>query len=257
MAANTHVQIGLVITVVVVSSTTFWTCTAAVYRKTSAKVNANTAENSHTTTTSAVSSNVFRPFKEALFRRPNARVIWLATFFLFLYMGSEVALGGWIVEFALRVRHADQFPAGMTATGFWLGVTIGRLILGFVTPKIGVWRAIAIYLPLAMACNLLLWLVPSFIVSAIAVSFEGFFLGPLFPGAVLAATQLLPKYLHITAIGFIAACGGGGAAVFPFAVGAIAQAAGVKVLLPVVLGMLGGCWLLWIGLPRKWQQKRD
>ncbi|KAI9728211.1 MAG: hypothetical protein M1828_004672 [Chrysothrix sp. TS-e1954] len=251
------IKIGLETIELITSTIAFFPSTAATYRAASAKLTTTTSENGHTTTTATTSSNAFAPFKEALFKRPHARVTWLATCFLLLYMGTEVALGGWIVEFALRVRHADQFPAGMTATGFWLGVTVGRLILGFVTPRIGVWRAIAIYLPLAMGCNLLLWLVPSFIVSAVAVSFMGFFLGPLFPGAVLAATRLLPKHLHITGIGFAAAFGGGGAALFPFAIGAIAQAAGVKVLQPVALGMLAGCWLLWMGLPRRWDGKRD
>lgn len=36
----------------------------------------------------------------------------------------------------------------------------------------------------------------------------------------------------------------------PFAVGAIAQAKGVKVLQPFILGLSGGILLLWLGLPR-------
>lgn len=48
----------------------------------------------------------------------------------------------------------------------------------------------------------------------------------------------------------MAAFGGGGAAVLPFAVGAIAQAHGVKVLLPFVLALSGGLVLLWQGIPR-------
>lgn len=101
-----------------------------------------------------------------------------------------------------------------------------------------------------MVLQLLFWLVPSFLLSAIAVAFQGFFLGPMFPGAVVAATKLLPRHLHVSAIGFAAAFGGGGAAVFPFAVGAIAQARGVQVLQPFVLALLAACWLCWMGLPR-------
>lgn len=36
-----------------------------------------------------------------------------------------------------RVRHGEPFASGMTATGFWLGITCGRVVLGFVTPKLG------------------------------------------------------------------------------------------------------------------------
>jgi fucose permease len=93
-------------------------------------------------------------------------------------------------------------------------------------------------------------LLPCFLVSAVAGALQAFFLGPLFPGAVVAATRLLPRHLHVSAIGFAAAVGGGGAAVFPFAVGAIAQATGVGVLLPFVLALLCACWGFWMGLPR-------
>ena len=139
----------------------------------------------------------------------------------------------------------------ITCQSFWLGITIGRVILGFVTPRLGENFAICIYLVLAMAMQLLFWLVPSFVVSSIAVAFVGFFLGPLFPAVVVATTKLLPPYLHVAAIGFAAAFGGSGAAVLPFAVGAIAQSAGVKVLQPIILALLGVAVLLWtIGMPK-------
>src|ERR1700749_3214271 len=101
-----------------------------------------------------------------------------------------------------------------------------------------------------MALELLFWLVPQFYVSAVAVAWQGFFLGPLFPAAVVAATKLLPRHLHVSAIGFAATFGGSGAAIFPFAVGAIAQAKGVQVLQPIVLALLAAILLLWLALPR-------
>lgn len=87
--------------------------------------------------------------KEALFTRPSARVTWLAALFLLGYVGIEVALGGWIVTFMIRVRDGSPFASGMTETGFWLGVTVGRLVLGFVTPRLGEKLAIGVSGPLA------------------------------------------------------------------------------------------------------------
>lgn len=37
----------------------------------------------------------------------------------------------------MRVRDGGAFASGMTATGFWIGITVGRVVLGFVTPRIG------------------------------------------------------------------------------------------------------------------------
>ena len=111
-----------------------------------------------------------------------------------------------------KVRDANAFDSGISATGFWLGLTLGRVTLGFITPKIGERLAVSVYLLLSLGLELLFWLVPNFIVSAVMVALLGFFLGPLFPATIVAATKLLPKHLHVSAIGFSAALGGGGAA---------------------------------------------
>ena len=71
--------------------------------------------------------------KEAL----THRMTWICCVFLLLYVGVEVAVGGWIVVFMDQVRHVTPFNAGMSETGFWIGITAGRVVLGFVTPKIG------------------------------------------------------------------------------------------------------------------------
>ncbi|KAF2447211.1 hypothetical protein P171DRAFT_453480 [Karstenula rhodostoma CBS 690.94] len=134
-----------------------------------------------------------------------------------------------------RERSGKAFASGMVATGFWTGVALGRVFLGFLTPKLGEKFAVT--------------LVPSFQVSAIAVSFQGFFLGPLSPAAVVAATKVLPAHLHVSAIGFAAAFGGGGASILPFGVGALAQSRGVAILQPVVLAILAFCLLLWLCIP--------
>ena len=44
----------------------------------------------------------------------------------------------------ISVRYGERFASGMTATGFWLGLTVGRVVLGFVTPRIGEKLAISV-----------------------------------------------------------------------------------------------------------------
>lgn len=108
-----------------------------------------------------------------------------------------------------------------------------------------------VYILLAMALCLVLWLVPNFYASAVSVSLQGFFLGPLFPSAVVVTTRLLPSHLHVSSIGFVSAFGGAGGALLPFLVGIIAQNRGVKALQPFILGLSGAIFLLWtLGLPQ-------
>ncbi|MCJ1339471.1 hypothetical protein MMC09_004761 [Bachmanniomyces sp. S44760] len=194
--------------------------------------------------------------KEAL----SNRVTWICASFLLIYVGIEVALGGWVVTFMIKIRHAAPFTAGMSATAFWLGITIGRIILGFITPRIGEKLAIMIYLALTLATHLCFYFIPSIPVSFVAISIEGFFLAPLFPAAVVAATKLLPRHLHVAGVGFAAAMGAAGACVAPFAVGAIAQAKGVQVLMPIVLALIvadAAIWSLLPGLKRERKEKEN
>ncbi|KAI3393983.1 hypothetical protein diail_3344 [Diaporthe ilicicola] len=229
-----YIMVAVAAIEMAVGMSSFWKATGKVYL------------DAHPKTTDSAGNSSLR---EALFKMPAARVTWLCAAFLLCYVGVEVALGGWIVKFMIEVRKGGAFASGMTATGFWLGLTVGRVVLGFITPMLGERLALMIYLPAAMGLELLFWLVPQFIVSAVAVALQGFFLGPLFPAVVVAATKTLPKHLHVSAIGFAAAFGGGGAAILPFAVGAIAQSKGVGVLQPIILALLGVLLAVWLALP--------
>lgn len=91
---------------------------------------------------------------------------------------------------------------------------------------------------------------PYFSASAVAVAVLGFFLGPFFPATVIVATRILPRALHVSAIGFASAIGGTGAAILPFAVGAIAQRHGVQVLPPIIIVLISGILSLWLFLLR-------
>lgn len=155
----------------------------------------------------------------------------------------------------LRVRSASRAASGYSGTGFWAGMALGRATLGFVTERFGERLCISIYLAFCMALQLIFWLVPRFIVSAVAVAFLGFFLGPMFPGCVMMAAKLLPKHIHVSGIGFAMAIGGTGGTVFPFAIGAIAASKGVEVLQPIILALIVVLAGIWLSFPRV--KKRD
>ncbi|KAH7127609.1 MFS transporter [Dactylonectria macrodidyma] len=183
------------------------------------------------------------------------KVVILCSFYLLAYVGSEVALGGWLVTFMMKVRHGSAFASGIVTSGLWAGITLGRICLGFVTGRFFSSERVAVicYLSAAMALELMFWLIPNFVSSAICVSFLGFFLGPLFPCVIVCISRLLPLSMKTVAIGICAAVGASGASIVPFLVGAIAQAKGVTVLQPIILAFLALCMLLWLCLPRQRQ----
>jgi fucose permease len=156
-----------------------------------------------------------------------------------------------------KVRSASSFTSGITATGFWAGMTVGRIGLSFLTARLGEFRSVLLYLAICVGLELIFWLVPSLVVSAVAVAFLGMFLGPLFPTAIIVVTKLLPRHLHVGSIGFGTAFGGSGGAIFPFIVGAIAQAKGVRTLQPIILVILGVISGLWLLLPRAGKKEEE
>ncbi|KAF9869851.1 major facilitator superfamily transporter [Colletotrichum karsti] len=225
-----YFMVGMSVVELVGLTITFWQKTGAVYR----------AEHAHEDQGGGAGT------RTAL----KSKVTWLCSLFFFAYMGVEVGLGGWIVTFMLRVRKASAYASGISATGFWAGQAAGRAGLGFVTERFGERLCITIYLACCIALQLLFWLVPQFIVSAVAVAFLGFFLGPMFPGAVMMTAKLLPKHIHVSAIGFAMAIGGTGGTVFPFIIGAIATHKGVGVLQPIILALIAVVALVWLSFPR-------
>ncbi|TDZ25886.1 Bypass of stop codon protein 6 [Colletotrichum orbiculare MAFF 240422] len=172
LAWNTfyYVVLGISVVEMLALTVTFWDHTGRRYREQMAQ--------SQGTDDKPVS------MRTTLTSLPEARIAWLSALFVLIYIGVEVSVGGWVVEFMLDVRHGEAFASGMCATGYWLGMTLGRIILPFVTRLIGPLWAVSMYLGLAMVAELLFWLVPNFYASAIAVAFQGFFIGPMFPHAI-------------------------------------------------------------------------
>ncbi|KAL0768446.1 hypothetical protein CaCOL14_009421 [Colletotrichum acutatum] len=185
------------------------------------------------------------------------KLSWIFAFFVFGYCGAEVALGGWIVVFMTRIRGATSVTGGAVATGFWGGMTAGRLFLSLVTIRLGEFWAMFLYLGVTIALELIFWLVPNLVVSAVAAALIGVAMGPMYPVAVVLITKVMPRSLHVGTIGFAAAFGGSGGAILPFAVGAIAQAKGVQTLQPIVLATCVVLGLLWVLLPRHPRQNKD
>src|SRR5689334_8366995 len=65
------------------------------------------------------------------------RVVWLAALFLLFYVGGEVSLGSWSFSFLTEERHGDLLLSGGIVSGYWLGLTLGRVILAHAGERIG------------------------------------------------------------------------------------------------------------------------
>jgi fucose permease len=59
------------------------------------------------------------------------------------------------------------------ASGFWSGFTLGRVLLADITHKLGERRMVFFYIALAIALQVMFWLIPNIIANAVTVCFLG------------------------------------------------------------------------------------
>jgi fucose permease len=132
-------------------------------------------------------------------------------------------------------------------SGFWLGLTMGRFLIGPLAARIG-WTPVG----LTFACltgtagvTLLLWLVPAAGAASAGLVVLGFCLGPIFPTTVALAPSLTTPHLVATAIGVINGICVVGGAVLPWLAGVLIQSSGVWTVLPFLVGLALVQLLLW------------
>ncbi|KAF9525013.1 major facilitator superfamily domain-containing protein, partial [Crepidotus variabilis] len=170
----------------------------------------------------------------------------LLALYLLTYIGVEVTIGAWTVTFMMIVRGGGSYT-GYVASSFFGGLMLGRVILIPVSRKFGEVNAAYLYTVLAIAFQLVVWLVPSFTINAIAVCLIGIVLGPMYPIAMNHSGRIFPRSLVTGAIGWIAACGAAGAAALPSLTGNIAARFGIESLQPflvVAMAFMGFFWYL-------------
>ncbi|KAI0654406.1 MFS general substrate transporter [Cubamyces menziesii] len=177
------------------------------------------------------------------------RAVHLMAFFILTYVGVEVTIGGWIVTYVIKERHGGA-NSGYISSGFFGGLTVGRIALLWLNKKVGEWRVIFLYVLICLGLELVVWLVPDLLSGAICVSFVGFFLGPIFPIVMNHAGNVLPPELISGGIGWIASFGSAGAAMFPFITGAIASGTSIASLQPLLIAMMGLLVIVWAFVPR-------
>ncbi|CAN3484662.1 bypass of stop codon protein 6 [Diutina catenulata] len=181
----------------------------------------------------------------------RAPVTWYLSLFLFFYQGAEVAMAGWIVTFLLDYRHGDPSTVGYVASGFWGGLTIGRLVLTNMISRYSIRRGVFIVSLLSIMFVALAWVIPKVVAVAVLACLAGIFIGPNAPlmMAFSSTEGLIPRKIQVTTITVVSAFGCSGGALFPFLTGLISQSAGTYVIMPIFISLYGAMALMWMLLP--------
>jgi fucose permease len=165
----------------------------------------------------------------------KTRAVWIAAAFLLFYVGLELSMGSWGYTFLTEERHQADLLSGWTVSGYWLGLTLGRLVLGRLAIRIGNKNLIQGCLIGVVVGVVLVWVAPLELVAALGFWVTGFSLGPIFPTTIAIVPTLVPARILPTAIGFLVSLGAMGAALFPWLAGTLMQGLGLWALLPYVM----------------------
>ena len=178
------------------------------------------------------------------------KLTWLASLFVLFYQGGEVSLGGWIVTFLRDYRHHKNPSVGYVASGYWFGVTLGRLLLTrnlhkYLNPR----RGTTVVVCGAMVAISLAWAIDNLIATGVFVSLAGVCIGPIYSLMVLHISRLFPRKILVVSLTITTAFGSSGGALFPFLVGLISQYIGAMTVMPAFIIMFSIMFTFWICMP--------
>ncbi|KAL4883161.1 putative MFS transporter [Aspergillus karnatakaensis] len=176
--------------------------------------------------------------------------VWLLSLFFFCLLGTVTTASGWIVEYLVHARGGDVTYMGYVPAGFNGGSFLGRLLLAEPTYRLGERRMVFLYTVLCLGFQLVFWLVPNIIAAAIAVSLLGFFSGPLFATGISVASKLFVPHIRSSALAFVFVLGQAGGSMLPALTGILASRVDVKVLQPMLVGLLAATGISWLLIPK-------
>lgn len=186
-----------------------------------------------------------------ILRMPTVHLI---AFYLLLYVGYEVTIGGWATSFILDERGGNS-NSGYVSVGYFGGLTLGRVVLIPLTDWMGKYNSLYVYTTIAIALEIVIWFTHSIVGNAVCFALVGFFLGPMYPIMMMVVLDVIPPELQGGVIGWVASLGQAGSAILPFATGAMSEAHGVWVLQPFIIALMAASMLLFalIKRPKGWR----
>ncbi len=148
-----------------------------------------------------------------IYRSP---LIWLLGLLLLLYVGAENGIGGWVTAYMDRTTSILYEQATLVASGFWLALTVGRLVSVFLGLRLSASRVLA----LSLAGSLLGGILTAAAtgnqsLSVLGVLLTGFCFGSIFPTVISLTTEAYPNDPG-KAVSVVAAMGSVGGMLLPW-----------------------------------------
>ena len=184
--------------------------------------------------------------------RPNTPrwAPYLAPFLFLLYTAVEMGTGLWAASVLIESRQYDPGVAGIAITLFYGAIMTGRVLVGFVSERLGNRRLIRYGLTLALI-GLCFLLIPGWpMLALIGLPLLGLGYAPVYPGLMHETPRRFDPITARRVIGWQVAAANIGAAILPAAFGVQAAALGLESIFVTVAVLVGLLLALSIRLDR-------
>jgi fucose permease len=172
-----------------------------------------------------------RPSARRTLRRP---AVWLGMAVFFLYTGIEVAVGQWTYSLLTESRGFSDRAGGLWVSAYWGSLFAGRVVLGFVSERVGPPRLLRFGMAGAVLGALLLSLRTPAAAAPLGLLLLGWCLAPIFPLLISTTPDRVGATDTANAVGYQVSAAGLGVAILPGAAGLLAGRLGLEVIGPFV-----------------------
>lgn len=187
--------------------------------------------------------------------RLSLPVFVLFSLLLFLYVGGETSVSGWIATYVHRFDNLGPENSGLYVSALWVAIVLGRVLTPLLVRRVSEFVVLIAGLLLAMAgiSSLILLHGPAASVAGVAVT--GIGCAPVFPFAV---ARLLARIGYSRHVGWIFAICGSGGAVLPWVMGLFSVRLGsLQHAFVVPLAAMGGVLVLVLIDRAAWPARLD
>lgn len=176
------------------------------------------------------------PIKDSL-KLMKESMLLLLGFILFFESGLEMVVGSWTPLFLKEELAVESGRAVMLLSFYWLGMTLSRLLLGFILKKVAPFKALLSCLAIALAGSIMMTLSHNLLLTIISLLLIGGGFAGVFP-IILGYVGELYSSLSGTAFSIALVIALIGGSILPFSVGALANSYGLRlsfIIVPVSL----------------------
>jgi fucose permease len=162
-------------------------------------------------------------------------LVWAGVVLFFLFTGVENTTGQWSYILLTEARSVAPDVAGFWVSAYWGSLTVGRILFGFVTDRLGIERSLRLVMFGVMGAAILIWWNAVDLFGFLGLALMGFAVAPLFPLSISATPKRVGTEHAANAIGFQIASGGLGFSLLPALAGVLAELMGLEIIGPFLL----------------------